>query len=144
MVEATLVSGRRAAEGSRAERAFHPGPSVVLSIVPTGIGCSISGFAGDAAPVTSLLAATADYLITNPNAVNASDFIGLAGNVLYTEGLGIDLFCKGLTDLWVPRANRVGLVVERASDERLEMVFNVVNAVRAVHGVDIACEITSA
>ena len=146
-VEATLVPalvpGNRGSVGSREERAFHPGQSVVLSIVPTGVGCTIGGYAGDAAPVTSLLAATADYLVTNPNAVNASDFIGLANNVLYTEGLCIDLFSKGLTDLYVPRANRVGLVVERASDERLETVFNVVNTVRAVHGVDIDCEVTT-
>ncbi|HYN22304.1 MAG TPA: DUF3326 domain-containing protein [Thermoanaerobaculia bacterium] len=144
VVEATLVDGCRASAGSREERAFHPGKSVVLSIVPTGVGCSIGGYAGDAAPVTSLLAATADYLITNPNAVNASDFIGLADNVLYTEGLCIDLLCKGLTDLYLPRANRVGLVVEQAAGERLDTVFNVVNAVRAVHGVDIDCEVTVA
>src|SRR5688572_4364736 len=71
-VEATLMPGCRVSAGSRDERAFHPGKSVVLSIVPTGVGCSIGGYAGDAAPVTSLLAATADYLVTNPNAVNAS------------------------------------------------------------------------
>jgi len=119
------------------------GKSVALSIIPTGIGCSVGGYAGDAAPATSLLAAAVDYLVTNPNAVNASDFIRLDDNVVYTEGSTIDLFCQGLVDLHLPRANRVGLIVERSEPRHIEMVFNVLNAVRAIHGVDVAdCVIT--
>jgi hypothetical protein len=83
------------------------------------------------------LASTADYLITNPNAVNASDFIPLERNILYTEGYMIDLLCKGAIDLHVPYANRVGLVIEQSPGASLEVVFNVLNAVRAAHGVHI-------
>lgn len=116
---------------------FYPGRSAAISIVPTGIGCSLGGFAGDAAPATHLLASTVDYLITHPNAVNASDFVALDRNVLYTEGYMIDLLCHGLVDLFIPYSNRVGLIVEKSEPARLELIYNVVNAVRAVHGVDV-------
>jgi hypothetical protein len=52
----------------------YPGKVAALSIIPTGVGCEIGGYAGEASPATNLLAAAVDYLITNPNAVNASDF----------------------------------------------------------------------
>ena len=116
---------------------FYPGRSVALNIIPTGVGCHFGGFAGDAAPVTNLLASAVDYLVTNPNAVNASNFISLDKNVVYTEGSTIDLFCQGLVDLHLPRANRIGLVIDQSDEQDLEVIFNVVNAVRATHGVDI-------
>src|SRR5436305_2403081 len=119
------------------DRGWHRGRNAVVSIIPTGIGCDLGGYAGDAAPATSLLAATADFLVTNPNAVNASNFISMADNVLYTEGLCIDLFMKGLIDLRVPYGNRIGLVIEKSSPERLDLVFNVVNSIRAIYGVNI-------
>lgn len=109
----------------------------MVSIIPTGIGCDLGGYAGDAALATNLLAATSDFLVTNPNAVNASNFISMADNVLYTEGLCIDLFMKGLIDLRVPYGNRIGLVIEKSSPERLDLVFNVVNSIRAIYGVNI-------
>lgn len=122
---------------------YYPGKSVVVSIIPTGIGCEIGGYAADAAPASNLLASCTDYLITNPNAVNASNFISMADNVLYTEGFIIDQFCKGVLNLYRPYANKVGLIIEKASQHELEVIFNVVNAVRAVHGVDIEhCVIT--
>jgi hypothetical protein len=117
---------------------FHPGKTAALSIVPTGIGCSIGGYAGDAAPATNLLASAVDYLVTHPNAVNASDFVGLMrDNIVYSDGCSIDLFAKGQVELRLPYANRIGLVIERTDDRQLDIIFNVVNAVRAVYGVDI-------
>src|SRR5262249_46167762 len=95
------------------------------------------GYAGDAAPATSLLASTADYLITNPNAVNASDFIKLDDNVVYTEGFSIDLFCQGLVNLYWPYSNKVGLIIEKSDTHGLDIVFNILNAVRATYGVNI-------
>ena len=124
---------------------LYPGKSVVVSIVPTGVGCEIGGYAADAAPATALLASCTDYLITNPNAVNASNFIAMDNNVWYTEGYSIDLFCKGEINLYKPYSNKVGLIVERADQENLEVVYNIVNTARAVHGVDIGgVEVTEA
>jgi hypothetical protein len=135
VVEATL--GEPCKRSKAPDQGFTSGKSVVVSIIPTGVGCEVGGFAGDAAPATRLLAATVDYLVTNPNAVNASNFISLENNVLYSEGLSIDLFCKGYNNFYLPRSNRVGLVVESSSDADIELVYNVVNTVRAVYGVDI-------
>lgn len=142
VVEATLLTDG-VVEREVGPRPFRPGRCAVLSVIPTGVGCEIGGYAGDAAPITRLLARTADYLITNPNAVNASNFIHLDPNVLYTEGLLIDRFMRGSIDLHVPYANRVGLIIERSTPAHLEVVYNVVNMARAVHGVDIVdCVIT--
>lgn len=143
VIEATLSDEARQQPHESVVGRYYPGKSVVVNVVPTGFGCELGGYAGDAAPVTGLLASTADYLVTNPNAVNASNFIRMDDNVLYTEGSCLDLFCQGAVDLHVPYANRVGLIVEKTTDRELDMVFNVVNAARSVHGVDIVdCVIT--
>lgn len=137
VVEATLFE--KAGKGFPEENTglIYPGKNVVLSAVPTGVGCDIGGYAADAAPATNLLASCADYLITNPNAVNASNFISMADNVLYTEGFTIDLFCKGQVNLYKPYANKVGLIIEKEDQASLETVYNIINTVRAVHGVDM-------
>ena len=41
-----------------------------VMIVPTGIGASIGGFAGDALPSAKLLSTVVDTLITHPNVMN--------------------------------------------------------------------------
>jgi len=139
VIEATTVNGPPMLHfNSRADIKFFSGKSALLSIIPTGVGCRLGGYAGDAAPVTNLLASAVDYLITNPNAVNASNFIGLdSPNIVYTDGCSIDLFCQGLVDLHLPYGNRIGLIVEKSGRSQLDKVFNIVNAVRAVHGVNI-------
>ena len=141
LVEATIADEehlRGDQHVERGDRHYYPGKSAVLNVIPTGIGCSIGGYAGDASPVTNLLASTADYLLTHPNSLNASNFIGLAAeNIVYTDGYCIDLFCKGLVDLRLPYSNRVGLIIEKADSRKLETIFNIVNTVRAVHGVSI-------
>jgi hypothetical protein len=118
-------------------RAEPHGLACVVNLVPTGIGCSIGGFAGDAAPATRLLASCCDLLLTNPNAVNASDFVSVPENLVYVEGSLLDLFCAGAAELAVPRANRIGIVLDPCPDEDLARVLDVINAVSAVHGVDV-------
>lgn len=114
------------------------GRAVVVSLVPTGIGCAVGGYAGDAAPATELLCAAADLVVTNPNAVNASNFIFAGDRVVYTEGYSLNLFATGVVPLYRPRSNRVGVIIERADEESLDEVFNIMNVARAVYGVDIA------
>lgn len=113
------------------------GPQVVVSIVPTGIGCSIGGFAGDAGPATALLAQAGDYVVTNPNAVNASDFIYINDRVLYTEGSCVDQFCRGRVNLYRPRLNKIGVIIEHGDPAAIAGALNIVNTARAVYGVDI-------
>jgi hypothetical protein len=139
-IEITLLGAHESASWSSPlspVEALYPGKSVVVNIVPTGIGCDIGGYAADAAPASALLASCTDYLITNPNTVNASNFIFMTDNVLYTEGYIIDQFCKGLINLYRPYSNKVGLIVNKPDKSELDMVFNIMNTVRAVHGVDI-------
>lgn len=116
---------------------LYPGRNAVVSIVPTGVGCELGGYAADAAPATALLASCTDVLITNPNAVNASNFIYMDKNVWYTEGYMIDQFCKGVLNLYKPYSNKVGLIVENASKEEMDVIYNVVNTARAVYGVHL-------
>jgi hypothetical protein len=100
-----------------------PGKSVVISVIPTGIGCETGGYAADAAPATALLASCTDYLITNPNAVNASDFIFMKDNIWYTEGYIIDQFCKGGVNLYKPYSNKVGLIIEKTSQQEFFLIL---------------------
>ncbi len=138
LVEATLYRKNGNHRLSKdIEKNIFPGKSVVVSVIPTGIGCDIGGYAADAAPATALLASCTDYLITNPNAVNASDFIFIGDNILYTEGFLVDQFCKGLINLYKPYANRVGLIIEQTHKQEIGIVFNIINTVRAVYGVAI-------
>ena len=117
---------------------------MVVNIIPTGIGCSIGGYAGDATPTANLLASTVDYLITNPNTVNASNFINLKNNVVYAEGHSIDLFCGGYINFHLPYANTVGLIIEKSEDWKIDILFNLINAVRAIYGVNIIDPIIAA
>jgi hypothetical protein len=144
VLEMTLSEKEEYPFPARRRAGCYSGKSAVISIIPTGIGCEIGGYAADAAPVTALLASCTDYVITNPNAVNASNFIHMPDNVLYTEGFMIDQFSKGLINLYKPYANKVGLIIEKSSREDLEVVFNIINTARAVYGVDIEhCVVTA-
>ena len=58
----------------------------VVMLVPTGIGASVGGHAGDATPAATLLSSVCDTLITHPNVLNASDIIQIPSNALYVEG----------------------------------------------------------
>jgi len=137
IVEATLYAEQFAEMTENVEGQYYPGKSVVLNIVPTGIGCSIGGYAGDATPTANLLASSVDYLITNPNTVNASNFINLKKNVVYAEGHSIDLFCQGKVNFYLPYANKVGLIIEKSEEWKIHILFNIINAVRAIYGVNI-------
>ena len=115
-------------------------PFVAMQIVPTGIGCEVGGFAGDATPATNLLASACDLLLTHPNAVNAATMYRARPNVAYVEGYGLDRFMLGHWALRPVRANRIALVIDRAvADDASAMIrlTNAANAARTVSGVDL-------
>ena len=62
-------------------------------IVPTGIGASIGGYAGDAGAYARKFAKHTN-LIVNPNVVNAGGFSAITDTMLYTEGYTLDSFFK--------------------------------------------------
>ena len=64
-------------------------------IIPSGIGCSLGGYAGDAIPAARLLAAASGCLITHPNVMNGASLYWSDPRVHYVEGYGLDHFLTG-------------------------------------------------
>lgn len=112
-------------------------------IVPTGIGASIGGYAGDAGAYARKFAKYTD-LIVNPNVVNAGGFSAITDNMLYTEGYALDMFFKGEVNLLPSMNNKIGIIYDKAiPQEILNVHINTHNAVKVVYGIDIcAYEIT--
>lgn len=106
-------------------------------IVPTGIGASIGGYAGDASVWARKFAQEAT-LIVNPNVVNAGVFSGITKNMLYVEGYSLDEFFKGKISLKPSKNNKIGVVFDKSiSKEVLNIHINTINAVKTVYGIDI-------
>ena len=112
------------------------GHFAVVQVIPTGIGCNIGGFAGDACPATNLLAAAADCVVTHPNAVNASELNEMSGNVCYVEGKLLDDFLLGHIAFEPARGNQVGTLVDASATEHAEVVVHTLNAAMASGGLD--------
>lgn len=114
-------------------------------IVPTGIGASIGGYAGDASGWARKFSKECK-LIVNPNVVNAGCFSGITENMFYVEGYSIDEFFKGNLFLKPSCNNKIGIVFDKAIPEDvLNVHINTMNAVKTVYGVDITgYEITDA
>lgn len=105
-------------------------------IVPTGIGASIGGFAGDASPYAKKFNKISK-LIVNPNVVNAGGFSGIDSNMLYIEGYSLDEFFKGKIGLKESSNNKIGIIFDKALPEDvLNVHINTINAVNAVYGID--------
>ena len=106
-------------------------------IVPTGVGASIGGFAGDASSYAREFSKHCQ-LIVNPNVVNAGGFSGINDNMFYVEGYSLDEFFKGNLKLTPSRDNKIGIIFDKGIPEHiLNVHLNTMNAVKAVYGVDI-------
>lgn len=106
-------------------------------IVPTGIGASIGGYAGDAS-VWARKFAKVSKLVVNPNVVNAGGFSGITDNMLYVEGFTLDSFFKEEISLKPSTNNKIGIVFDKKIPlDVLNIHINTMNAVRTVYGVDI-------
>lgn len=116
-------------------------------IVPTGIGASIGGYAGDASAWARRFAQECT-LIVNPNVVNAGGFSGITENMLYVEGYTLDEFFKGKVNLKPlikndNHKNKVGVVFDKGiSKNVLNIHINTINAVKTVYDLDIIYEVT--
>ena len=105
-------------------------------IIPTGIGAEIGGHSGDGGPVSRLLAASCDNLITHPNVVNASDINELPENALYVEGSVLSRLLMGSVGLQKVRSNRVMLVIDKHQDKFFnDAAINSASAARAALGL---------
>lgn len=106
-------------------------------IVPTGVGATIGGFAGDASCWARRFAEISK-LIVNPNVVNAGCFSGITANMLYVEGYSLDEFFKSKISLQSVVKNKIGIVFDKAiPSDVLNVHINTINAVKTVYGVDI-------
>ena len=108
-------------------------------IIPTGIGCDIGGFAGDAIPFARLLASVSGCLITHPNIMNAASLYYPDQRILYVEGFALDKFSSGQIGLQKVQKQRIGLLLDSGIDDELKnRHLQVVDACRASLGLDIS------
>jgi Protein of unknown function (DUF3326) len=113
-------------------------PYTVALIIPTGIGASMGGYAGDAIPIAKALAASCDQLITHPNVMNGAQMYWPLPNVLYVEGYALDRFAAGEWGLQPTQQNSIGLVFDQAIEpELLQRHLQAADAARATLGLNI-------
>jgi hypothetical protein len=106
-------------------------------IIPTGIGASIGGFAGDASKWARKFAQK-NKLIVNPNVINAACFSGITDNMLYVEGYTLDQFFKEKCCLKEVISNKIGVVFDKSIPaDVLNVHINTINAVRTVYDIDV-------
>ncbi len=109
-----------------------------LMLVPTGIGCDIGGYAGDALPCARLLAAASGCLITHPNVMNGASLYWSDSRVLYVEGYGLDRFAVGDWALRPVRRQRIGLLLDAGIEPELaQRQIQVAEGCRASLGLEI-------
>ncbi|MBQ3311866.1 DUF3326 domain-containing protein [bacterium] len=105
-------------------------------IVPTGVGASIGGFAGDASSYAKKFTDIGN-LIVNPNVVNAGCFSGINNKMFYVEGYAIDEFFKGKLNLKESKNNKLGIVFDKSiPQDVLNIHINTMSAVEKVYGIE--------
>ena len=113
-------------------------------LVPTGVGASIGGYAGDASFYAQKFSNLRPTLV-NANVVNAACFSGVNDNMLYAEGWSIDEFFSGNLDFVTPKinGNKIGIIFDKAIPENiLNIHINTLNAMKMVYGIETIYEIT--
>ena len=96
-----------------------PRPLPTALVIPTGVGCAIGGYAGDALPAARLLGAASGCLITHPNALNAAALYWSDPRIHYVEGWALDRFAAGRLALRPVQAQRVGLLLDAGIEPEL-------------------------
>ena len=116
---------------------LYDGTKLGAFIVPTGVGASIGGFAGDASVYAQKISEKCK-LIVNPNVVNAACFSGINKNMFYVEGYSVDEFFRSKCNIVPSLKNRVGVVFDKSISKKvLNVHINTINAVKTVYGIDV-------
>ncbi|MEB3176216.1 MAG: DUF3326 domain-containing protein [Synechococcus sp.] len=119
-------------------------PLPTLMLVPTGIGCEIGGYAGDALPSARLLAAASGCLITHPNVMNGAALYWRDPRIHYVEGYGLDRFAAAELALRPVRRQRIGLLLDAGIEQELrQRHWQVAEGCRASLGLDIGPVVTT-
>ena len=109
-----------------------------LLVIPTGIGCAVGGYAGDALPAARLLAAASGCLITHPNVMNGAALYWSDPRIHYVEGSSLDRFAAGELLLQPVRRQRVGLLIDAGIEPELrQRHLQVADGCRATLGLDV-------
>ena len=110
---------------------------LIAFVVPTGIGASIGGYAGDASQYARMFAKDFNVIV-NPNVVNAACFSGISENMLYVEGWTLTEFFKGNLNLIPSYNNKIGVIFDKGISEGIINVhINTINAVKTIYGINI-------
>ncbi len=127
-----------------APAALSGAPLPTLLVVPTGVGCRVGGYAGDALPAARLLAAASGCLITHPNVLNAAALYWSDPRIHYVEGWALNRFACGDLALAPARRQRVGLVLDQGIEEPLRLRhIQVAQACGASLGLEIGPVVTT-
>ena len=119
-------------------------PLPSLLIIPTGIGCEVGGYAGDAIPSARLLAAASGCLITHPNVMNGASLYWNDKRIHYVEGFSIDQFACGEILLRPVRSQKVGVLFDAGLESHLrQRHLQVIDGCRATLGLDIGPVVTT-
>jgi hypothetical protein len=119
-------------------------PLPTLLVIPTGIGCAVGGFAGDALPAARLLAAASGCLITHPNVMNGAALYWSDPRIHYVEGSSLDRFAAGELLLQPVRQQRVGLLLDAGIEPELrQRHLQVADGCRATLGLNIGPVVTT-
>ncbi len=90
-----------------------------IFVVPTGIGCEIGGYAGDALPAAKLLASASGCLITHPNVMNGGSLSESDEKIYYVEGYSLDRFAKGELGLKKVNQQRIGIIFDSEIEKKI-------------------------
>lgn len=113
-------------------------PYTVVLIIPTGVGATIGGYAGDALPVARAIASICDRLITHPNVLNGAQLYWSIPNSYYVEGYGLDKFASSCWGLRPVRQNRIGLILDAGIEPDLRIrQLQAADAARATLGLTL-------
>ena len=110
-----------------------------ILVIPTGIGCEIGGFAGDALPAAKLLASASRCLITHPNVMNGGTLSEKNERIFYVEGYSLDRFARAEIGLKKVNQQKIGIIFDKnIENEILLRHLQVADASIATLGIDIA------
>jgi hypothetical protein len=109
-----------------------------ILIVPTGIGATIGGYAGDAMPVARAMGQICDRVITHPNVLNGAQLYWSSPQLFYVEGYGLDQFAQGTWGLQPVHQNQVGLILDQGIEPELRLRhIQAAEATKATLGINI-------
>ena len=109
-----------------------------ILVIPTGIGCEIGGFAGDALPIAKLLASASGCLVTHPNVMNGGTLAEKDERIFYVEGYSLDRFARAEIGLKKVNQQKIGIIFDKnIENEILLRHLQVADACIATLGINL-------